>query len=462
MGFTSYRSALIFASSITVASFVAATAYTQNRLGRLDALSSTIESNAGPNLEYLGRAGVGLRRLWQLLHDGLPGNRQQVGATRAARLGVVAIEQDVAKYLSLTPLPGERDLWDVLRADVGRAMDIARSTLRAEEDGDAAKASLLLREVDAMFDRAGRTMLTTLEFDANQVQTLAREVRAVRRNTLTSIIVLDALASAIAIAAAFIAYRAAREHDRLLQAHNSLLSARVTELDRFAGRMAHDVLSPLQTIAIALGLVAQHADSAAKRHIERAHSALQRVRQLVEGLLTFARAGAKPAADESCTLSEVLENVTADAAHVAQEKGITLVVEPCKQMNVACSGAVLTSILQNLVRNAIKYMGEQQARRVSVRAKLLIGRLRLEVEDSGPGIPADLHTTIFEPFARGPHQTDEGVGLGLATVKRLTEAHGGTVGLQSRVGVGTVFCVELPLANAAEQIASSAQGNYGS
>src|SRR5688500_14600057 len=162
MGFTSYRSALIFASSITVASFVAATAYTQNRLGRLDALSSTIESNAGPSLEYLGRAGVGLRRLWQLLHDGLTDNPQQVGATRAARLEVVAIEQDVAKYLSLTPLPGERDLWDVLRADVGRAMDIARSTLRAEESGDAAKASLLLRDVDAMFDRAGRTMLTTL------------------------------------------------------------------------------------------------------------------------------------------------------------------------------------------------------------------------------------------------------------------------------------------------------------
>ena len=117
-------------------------------------------------------------------------------------------------------------------------------------------------------------------------------------------------------------------------------------------------------------------------------------------------------------------------------------------MNVACSGAVLTSILQNLVRNAIRYMGEPQTRRVSVRAKLLNGRLRLEVEDSGPGIPADLHTTIFEPFARGPHQTDEGVGLGLATVKRLTEAHGGTVGLQSRVGVGTIFCVELPLADA--------------
>jgi signal transduction histidine kinase len=85
-----------------------------------------------------------------------------------------------------------------------------------------------------------------------------------------------------------------------------------------------------------------------------------------------------------------------------------------------------------------------------------------KVEDSSPGIPADLHTTIFEPFARGPPQTNEDVGLGLATVKRLTEAHAGTVGLQSSVGVGTIFCIELPLAKASEQIASSAQRNYGS
>jgi signal transduction histidine kinase len=107
-------------------------------------------------------------------------------------------------------------------------------------------------------------------------------------------------------------------------------------------------------------------------------------------------------------------------------------------------------------------MGEQQTRRVSLRANALNGRVRLEVEDSGPGIPDELHTIIFEPFARGRrevnprgrretnprggHDTHEGVGLGLATVKRLTEAHRGNVGLRSRVGVGTVFHVELPLA----------------
>ena len=70
MGFSRHHSALVLASLITVAAFVAATAYTQNRLATLDVLSTTIETNAAPSLEYLGRAGVGLRRLRQLLYDG--------------------------------------------------------------------------------------------------------------------------------------------------------------------------------------------------------------------------------------------------------------------------------------------------------------------------------------------------------------------------------------------------------
>ena len=462
MGFPSYRSALIFASFITVASFIGVTAYTEKRLGRLDAFSSTIESNAGPSLEYLGRAGVRLRRLLQLLRDGLPGQRLPNESLKTAHTELLAIEEDITQYLSLTPLPGEAELWRTLRADVARATEIARSTLEAEENGDAASASRLLREAEPAFERAGRTILSALEFDADQVQMLAGEVRDVRRDTLRTMVLLDALATAIAVGAAFIADRAAREHERLLQAHNQLLSTRVTELDRFAGRMAHDVLSPLDTIAMSLSLLARHADSIATTHIERSRRALQRVKQLVDGLLTFARSGATPDADASCALSEVLANVTVDAGHAAQEKGIALVVEPCAEMNVACSAAVLTSILQNLVLNAIRYMGEQQTRRVSLRANALNGRVRLEVEDSGPGIPDELHTIIFEPFARGRrevnprggretnprggHDTHEGVGLGLATVKRLTEAHRGNVGLRSRVGVGTVFHVELPLA----------------
>lgn len=130
----------------------------------------------------------------------------------------------------MTPLPGERDLWDALRADLHQATDLARSILSAEERGDISAATQLLHtQVEAVFDRAERAMLTALEFDVSQSRQLAREVRDVRRATLRTVVLLDAFATAVAAVAAFIAFRASRHHDRLLNAHSSLLAARVAE-----------------------------------------------------------------------------------------------------------------------------------------------------------------------------------------------------------------------------------------
>jgi signal transduction histidine kinase len=97
------------------------------------------------------------------------------------------------------------------------------------------------------------------------------------------------------------------------------------------------------------------------------------------------------------------------------------------------------------VRNAIKYMGARPTRKIVVRASPAGHFARLEVEDTGPGIPAEIKATLFEPFVRGPHEDVNGTGLGLATVKRLVESHGGRVGVESTLGAGTLFWVELPL-----------------
>jgi signal transduction histidine kinase len=448
MGFPRHQSTLVLASLITVASFVTATAYTQNRLATLDALSSTIETNAAPSVEYLGRAGVELRRLRQLLYDVLDPTREQSAALNSARSELTAVERDIASYLQLTPLPGERPLWDSLRIELRYATDIARSILTAEQEGDTAAASLLRKEIEAAFDRADRAMLAALEFDVSESQRLAREVRELRRTTLDTVIWLDGIATALALSAAFIAYRASRRHDRLLNEHSALLAARVAELDQFSGRVAHDILNPLGTIGVALALVARTADSHARTHIERAEKALRRVQELVRGLLAFARSGVQPGSTAHCTLDVVLASIAADCSEAARENGIDLVVEPSDPVDVACSVGVLTSVAQNLVGNAIKYMGDAPVRRVIVRAKTTGQMVRLNVEDTGPGIDAELQKQMFEPFTRGQHETIGGIGLGLATVRRLVEAHGGTVGVKSSVGAGALFWVELPLASA--------------
>jgi signal transduction histidine kinase len=446
VGFERHHSALIFASAITVASFVGATVYTQNRLARLDALSSTIETNAVPSVEHLSRAAVRLTRLSQLLNDIAKPGRQRESAVEPARQELDALDKDLAEYWQLTPLAGEREFSVALRADVASALQQVRSIVDADGPTRSGIDPAEWSNADAALDRAVRSVVATLEFDVRQSEAMARDVRSVRGGTLRMTIILDLVATAIALFAVVVAYRASRRHDQLLDEHAALLSSRVAELDWFAGRVAHDVLSPLGTVAAALPLLAQSCDAKGRTYIERSQRALQRVQQLVAGLLMFARSGARPDPSSRCAVDDVLATIAADGSETAAEHGIDLLVEPAGPVEVPCSLGVLTSIVQNLVSNAIKYMGNRPVRRVVVRAKPVRSTLRLEVEDTGPGIPPELQRTIFEPFVRGSNTEPSGTGLGLATVKRLIESHGGTVGVESRVGTGSLFWVELPLA----------------
>lgn len=447
MAFERHHSTLIVASLITVASFVAATAYTQNRLARLDALSSTIETNAVPSIEYLSRAAVRLTRLNQLLDEmSAPGPRR-AAAVAAARQEVPALQTDVEAYVLLPTLPGERNFWAALRADVDRAVQLVRESTDAVDRREPAHELTRVPNADDAIDRALRSVAVTLDFDVKAAEDLARDVRSTRASTLRTVISLNGGATAVALIGLVAAYRASRSHDMLLRDHNALLAARVRELDCFAGRVAHDVLSPLGTVSTGLSLLSLSTDIKGRTYIERSQRALRRVQQLVEALLTFARSGARPDATASCASATVLKAVVVDASNAAADAGIEFVVETDEQLEIRCSAGVLTSIAQNLVRNAIKYMGEPSIRRIFVRARRIESSVRIEVQDTGPGIPVDLQKVVFEAFVRGPHEVIGGTGLGLATVKRLVESHGGHVGLQSSVGVGSLFWVELPVAS---------------
>jgi signal transduction histidine kinase len=447
MAFARYQSAFVGASVLTVASFLGATAYSQSRLTALDALSSTIASNAVPSIDFLGRGAVRLQRLRRLVHDEVTaGHSRSTLETAAAELD--ALHGDLERYLRLTPLPGERELWVSIRRDLDRATRDVRSILGAIQRGDPAAATTLLEtQAEPSFERATKTMLAAMEFDVSESERLAREVRAVRLATTENIILLDALATAIAAGTVLIAFRAAREHERLQQRHNGLLAERVAELDRFAGRAAHDILSPLNTVGLGLALIARSSDASVQPHVDRSLRALQRVQQLVNGLLEFARSGVQSESDVRSPVDAVLETVAIDCSEAARSSDIQLAVHAEERLEAACSVGILTSLVQNLVLNAIKYMGLRPVRKVTLRAREANGRVRIEVEDTGPGIAAEFQTRIFEPFVRGTHHEDvSGMGLGLATVKRLVDAHGGTVGVQSRIGIGTLFWIELPRA----------------
>jgi signal transduction histidine kinase len=457
MGFERHHSAWILASVITVASFVGATAYSQNRLARLDTLSSLLEKDALPSIQYLSRVDVGLARLNQLMDEVTASGSRRDAALPLTRMEIASLHEDLHQYSQLKPLNGEEVLQMKLRTEVDRASQLIDATINEAREGESRRVPPAASDLDNAIDDAEGAAAAVLNFDVQQAEKMAADVADVRTDTLGTIVKLDALATVIALGAVLVAFRATRRHDRLVHEHSALLAARVTELDRFAGRVAHDILSPLGAIAAGLSLLARSADERGHLYIERSQHAVHRVQQLVDGLLTFARSGAHPGPSSGCSMDAVLTNVVAGCTEPAEEKGIELVVDVQQRARVSCAPGVVTSIGENLVLNAIKYMGTQPTRRIVVRTTAAGDVARLEVEDSGPGVPPDIRTTLFEPFVRGPHEHVNGTGLGLATVKRLVESHGGKVGVESRMGAGSLFWVELPLVRG--QIEESAVSN---
>ena len=154
--------------------------------------------------------------------------------------------------------------------------------------------------------------------------------------------------------------------------------------------------------------------------------------------ITSTRAGALPLYAMGMTSTEAVIRNNSPA------RWLLAPVPPCAIYGHA---GVLASVIENLTRNAVKYMGERTERRVDVRVEPRGSMVRVEVEDSGPGIPPALYDTIFDPHVRGRTGGKPGIGLGLATVKRIAEAHGGSVGFRSKLDVGTTFWIELPRAD---------------
>jgi CheY-like chemotaxis protein/anti-sigma regulatory factor (Ser/Thr protein kinase) len=148
----------------------------------------------------------------------------------------------------------------------------------------------------------------------------------------------------------------------------------------------------------------------------------------------------------------------ADAVRPAAEaKGQTLAIRSAGAIPVVDADPLrLEQVLSNLLRNAIRYTPPRGTISVGVEADG--GHAVVRIGDTGLGIPPDLLPRIFEPFVQGTHSEggEEGLGLGLALVRRLVELHGGTVDVRSDgPGTGTVFSVRLPLASVTSSPASA-------
>jgi PAS domain S-box-containing protein len=215
----------------------------------------------------------------------------------------------------------------------------------------------------------------------------------------------------------------------------------------FLAAASHDLRQPVQALNLLNSVLSRIVPDGSKAAGALASQAniLGVMSDLLNSLLDISKleAGVVQPSIEDCSVQAIFESLRAQFAEVAEEKGLELVVGDGNAV-VRTDAKLLKQIMQNLVANAIRYTERGQ---VALRATAAAATVRLEVADTGAGIPLEELEKIFEDFyqARGrPGQRKEGFGLGLSVVRRLTELLGHPLEVDSTFGSGTRFAVRVP------------------
>ncbi len=226
------------------------------------------------------------------------------------------------------------------------------------------------------------------------------------------------------------------EADRANQAKTRLLAA-----------VSHDLLQPLHAARL---FISAALDRGPDILVTQADAALRSVEQLLGDLLDITKldTGVVKPNRTAVAIDDVLRPLTDELAVVAQRHGLRLRWVPSRA-TVDTDAVLLRRIVQNLLANALRYTPRG---RILVGCRRMAGAIRVEVWDTGPGIPEEKQREIFQEFRQlgnGPGDRDKGLGLGLSIVERFAAILGHRISLRSEVGRGSCFAVEVPLSTRA-------------
>jgi PAS domain S-box-containing protein len=236
--------------------------------------------------------------------------------------------------------------------------------------------------------------------------------------------------------------RVEAERERLLAEQE----ARNAEMERFTYTVSHDLKSPLITIRGFLGLLEQDAIrgnvECMQTDIAYIHTAAATMQRLLDELLELSRIGRVVHPLTEIPLSALAhEAVTLVAGQIAA-RGVQVYIAPDLPVVVGDRPRLL-EVLQNLVDNAVKFMGTQPTPRIEIGCRQEEKKTVYYVQDNGVGIDPRYHEKVFGLFERLEPESD-GTGIGLALVKRIIEVHGGRIWVESAgQGCGSMFCFTL-------------------
>ncbi|CCG06720.1 sensor histidine kinase [Pararhodospirillum photometricum] len=254
--------------------------------------------------------------------------------------------------------------------------------------------------------------------------------------------------------------RALEESHARLSEVNTALEQRVAErtaalvrsnaeLESFAYGISHDLQEPLRMVRSYLQLIERRLgsqlDGETAAYIGFALDGAARMSTMINDLLDYARLTTRPATRQGLALEAVLHRALAPLALVVAENQATVVL-PATEARVEGDEGQLARLFQNLLSNALKHRHPERAPVVGVTVTSLADRgiWRVSVCDNGPGIPPAARESVFDLFHRLDGTRSTGSGVGLALCRRIVDLHGGRLWVESTVGKGASFHVDLP------------------
>ncbi len=362
-------------------------------------------------------------------------------------------------YSPLIELPGEETTWREAERLIARFETTKAEVLSlSRENRDAEARAKMTADFDD-YSKLQRRILVLIAIERAGADGAMTRIRILERINTIGMLAAGIVVLLVVLTLGRRAIRRITSYEEQIVRYARALEERNRELDAFAGRLAHDLLSPVASLKLSADLLSwpEGAAPALGGHQParaRLRRSIEQMTTMIEDLLAFARA------------DTAVRSVPSDPAAVVAKIGDDFLVRfgdkaslhtEIEAARVVYREGLLRQVLWNLVENGVKYRRDNVDAEITVSGHVAAGLYELRVSDNGPGVRREDAPHIFEPLYRADLTRHiPGTGLGLSIVKRIVEAGGGRISLQSQPGRGTTFILRLPLARESTDVTEAA------